>query len=208
MLKALSDWQGEDQLLSKSKIDKKTYISRLVDFYFNRLIECQDDLELFLKEIIELQKVQEIDEYDNYHGEAVNTDKFERTCNKLKDIIETIANDLEKWISSIKSYRPSIIWSAEKLKSWKEEVLSQISFIEQNIDKDFLNIKPKIRAFRERILEGKRQLIYLIDLLELPVEFSMTKLSKFKSWAIGIAGFLLGVFIEKIVDLIIRAIHF
>ena len=185
-----------------------THVSRLVDFYFIRLSECQGELEQFSKEIMELQKAKEIDEFDDYYGEPLNTDKFEKSCDKFKDIIETIANDFEKWISNIKSYPASDIWSIEKVNNWKEDILSHLNFIEQSIDKNLSDIKPKIRSLKEHISEGKRQLILLIDLLELPSELSMTKLGKFKSWAIGIGGFLLGVFIEKVVDLIIGAIQF
>lgn len=195
-------------MLHHNKGDKTTYVSRLVDFYFNRLSECQVELEQHSKEIIEHQKVQEIDEFDDYPGEILNTDIIEKSCDKLKDVIETITNDFVIWISQIRSFRPTNIWSPEKVRSWRDDILKQINYIEQNINKKTYDIKPRIKTFKERTSEGKRQLIYLIDLLDLPAEFRMTKFGKFKSWAIGIGGFLLGLFIEKIVDFVIQSINF
>jgi len=133
-----------------------TYVSRLVDLYFIRLFECQGELEQFSKEILDLQKAKEIDEFDVYYGEPLNVDKFEKSCDKFKDIIETIANDFEKWISNIKSYPATDIWSIEKVKNWKKNILIQINFIEQSIEKDLSDIKPKIRSLKEHISEGKR----------------------------------------------------
>jgi len=193
-------------LLSHNKGEITIHISRLIDYYFNRLSECQGEFEQYSKEMIEYQKVQEIDEFDVYSGEAFDTDRLEKSCDRLKDIIETIATDFDIWISSIKSNRPSNIWSIERVKSWRDDILTQIHYIEDNIDKKSMDMRPKIKSFKERISEGKRQLTYLIDLLELNLEFRMTKFRKSKSWAIGIGAFLLGLFIEKVVDFVIGAI--
>lgn len=188
--------------------NKITPLSKIIDNYYNHLDEYQQDLEIMLRELIHKRELKDFDEHDYYQEDTFRIDKIDSLCDKINDIIETISVDLHEWFGKIKLKRPEKIWKPQDVKTWRNEIIDSICSIERDIDQRLPGTKAKLKRFKTLFSDGKRQLSYLVDLMELPDEFSLTRFRKIVSWALGGIGFIIGVFFEKIVDYLLTKFNF